>query len=153
MEIKGHNDHPRIDQYASLVLDKKIKNSQPWCGYFVGFVLLEAGLHDKIKAVKTKGRAQEWFNDKRKIVWKNGQEVRINRPPQTGDLVGYKFRSGRISHIGIIIEWDDTKSYFISIEGNTSWRNAIDRDAGVNDGVRLKKRSKDSAYIVADWIG
>ena len=106
----------------------------------------------KIEKVKVKGRAQDWFSDKRKIVWKHGQNVQLNRPPQMGDLVGYRFRSGRISHVGIIVEWEETKGYYISVEGNTSWRNAIDRDSGTNDGVRLKKRLKETAYIVADWI-
>ncbi len=94
--------------------------------------------------------AAAWFADRSRVVWKNGHNTRLGRSPRPGDLVGYQNKSGRIYHVGIVVEWHN--DYFISIEGNTSWKQAIERDSSKNDGVRKKRRRTSQAYIVCDLI-
>jgi hypothetical protein len=76
----------------------------------------------------------------------------FGKVPQCGDVVGYIFKSGVISHVGIIIEWNEDGGYFISVEGNTSNANSVSRDNNINDGVRLKKRQISLAWVVSNII-
>lgn len=95
--------------------------------------------------------AASWFDNPKRVVWRDGRNTRLGRPPRPGDLVGYRNKSGRIYHVGIIVSWDDN-GRFVSIEGNTSWRQTVERDSSVNDGVRRKNRRQSQAYIVCDLI-
>lgn len=151
-ELNDRNDGPQIDKYVSKVKGRKTTNTEPWCGYFVGWVMLMANVPNA-RDNKAMALAASWFASKTKIVWRKGKNLKLFQPPQPGDLVGYINKKGRIYHIGIIVEWKDEANYYVSIEGNTSWRQTIDRDASRSDGVRIKKRQKDQAYVVANWVG
>jgi hypothetical protein len=149
LEKGGNNKGTRIDYYRSICMGKTIKNqSDPWCGYFVGFVYRFCGF---VPNVRFMPRARDWFADSKKIVWrKNFQYGVIKRKPQAGDLIGYKFRSGAIGHIEILLEWHE--DYFLAIGGNTSASSTVYRDADKLDGVRLKKRKTETAYMIANHI-
>lgn len=149
VEKGGNNKGARIDQYRSVVLNKTIKNySDPWCGYFVGYVFKTCNVPT---SVKYSPRARDWFQDKSKIVWrKNFQYGITKKKPQKGDLIGYVFNSGAIGHIEILYEWHE--DFFYSIGGNTSTAKNVYRDADKSDGVWRKKRPVAMAYIIANHI-
>lgn len=149
LETGGNNRGQRIDYYRSICTGRTIKNgSDAWCGYFAGSVFVNCGMKPKVNFMP---RARDWFNDPKTIVWrKNYQYSVIKKKPQKGDLIGYKFRAGNIGHVEILVSWHD--DYFIAIGGNTSASNTVYRDADKLDGVRLKKRSTETAYIIANHI-
>ncbi|GAB2585678.1 CHAP domain-containing protein [Spirosoma areae] len=149
-EIRGHNDSPRIDEYRSLTLNKKVKGwRDAWCAYYVAWCYKTGG--GKIpKTCKNPAQAAQWFLDNKAYVYSKRKIV--PGKPRPGDVVGYRFRSGRISHIGIIVEWPDGKDYYISMEGNTGTSSTVYRDNNRNDAVRMKRRPKAMAYLVASTL-
>lgn len=151
VETGGNNRGKRIDEYRSVSLGKTVKGyADPWCGYFASFVYKTCNI--AYKAVFSP-RARDWFTDRKLYVYqKNFKGSVINKKPQPGDVVGYKFNAGNIGHIEILVEWNEEKGYFLAIGGNTSNKNSVYRDADKNDGVRLKKRDISMAYVVANHI-
>ncbi|MFD2521379.1 C40 family peptidase [Emticicia soli] len=148
LEIGGNNRGQRIDFYRSICLGRTVKNySDPWCGYFVGYVYNTC----KVKHyAKFAPRARDWFTNPSLIVYKKNFKTGIGKEPKSGDLVGYRFTGGEIGHIEILVEWG--KDYIITIGGNTSNSNTVYRDTNSRDGVRKKKRSISSVYAVANHI-
>lgn len=143
-----------IDKYRSVALDRKISGfTDPWCAYFIGYIYKSYGINTK--KVLGKGyiaKAADWFKDKNRIVFHRGIGYRKRERPKAGDVVGYKFTSGRISHVGILIEWNEIGGYALIVEGNTTQKNSVTRDENKNDCVRLKKRPISMIYIVSNII-
>lgn len=150
LETGGNNKGQRIDFYRSVSTGKTIKGySDAWCGYFVSYVFNTCKI--PTNGVKFPPRARDWFFDPKYIVWqKNRQYSIIKKKPQKGCLIGYKFKAGNIGHIEILDEWKE--DHFTSIGGNTSNKGSVYRDANSQDGVRYKKRSIETAYIISDYI-
>lgn len=148
------NRGKQIDKFRSIALDRKISGAtDPWCAYFIGYVFKSYGL--KTKQLVGNGyisRASDWFKNKDKIIFQKGIGYRSRRRPKAGDVVGYKFTSGRISHIGILVEWNEIDGYALVVEGNTTPRNSVTRDENKNDCVRLKKRPISMIYIVSNVL-
>jgi len=94
-----------------------------WCASFVSFCYKEAGYHAPYSAY-----SPDFF--KRNLV--PFSDIKRN------DAVGFYFSSkGRIAHIGLI---EGSKgNYIVTVEGNTSGDDKIDRNGG---GVYRKYRSK-----------
>lgn len=151
VEKGGNNRGKRIDEYRSIALGRTVKNyADPWCGYFASFVYKSCQIAYK---AAYSPRARDWFADRKLYVYqKNFKGSVIKRKPQAGDVIGYKFTAGNIGHIEILVEWNEEAGYFLAIGGNTSNKNSVYRDADSKDGVRLKKRSLDLAYVVANHI-
>lgn len=151
LETGGNNKGARIDQYRSVSLSKNVKGySDPWCAYFVSFVYRTCKIPYK---VTYSPRAREWFQDSKKIVWRrNFQYSVIAKKPRPGDLIGYMFNSGTIGHIEVLYDWKPESGYFVAIGGNTSNSGSVLRDANSQDGVRLKKRKIETAYIIANHV-
>ncbi|GAB4049432.1 hypothetical protein GCM10028810_39760 [Spirosoma litoris] len=149
-EIKGNNDAPRIDDYRSTTLGRKVKGwRDPWCAYYVCWAYKTNGA--KIPPTcKNPAQAAQWFNDPKRFVY--SKRKILPGKPRPGDVVGYRFKSGSISHIGIIVEWPDGKDYYISMEGNTGTSSTVYRDNNRNDAVRMKRRPKSLAYVVASTL-
>ena len=150
LEEKGVNNYgQRIDHYRSIVYNKKVSKMQdPWCGYFVGYVLKTCGLDTK--HVSFLGRARDYFQKEHKIVYRKNFKYGVIKPTiKGGYLVGYMFNSGTIGHVGIVETWNWNTNEFTAIEGNTSNLNTVYRDANKRDGVRLKRRKISSAYIIS----
>lgn len=150
----GTNRGKIIDKYRSIALDKKIVGyTDPWCAYFIAYIYKSSGIDTK--QIFKKGyvsRAADWFQSPSNYVYKKGIGYLSKKKPQKGDLVGYKFSSGRISHIGILIEWNQVEGYALVVEGNTTPRNSVTRDENHNDCVRLKKRPISLIYIVTNVL-
>jgi hypothetical protein len=146
----GHNRGQRIDFYRSVSLGHGVKNySDPWCGYFADYVYKSCN----IKTVKYAPRAANWFTDSKKMVYRaNFKGSILQKQPQAGDVIGYKFRAGNIGHIEILKEWNFDEDYFISIGGNTSNKLSVYRDANTNDGVREKRRDISAAFTIHNLI-
>lgn len=150
LEEKGVNNYgQRIDVYRSAVYNKKVSKMQdPWCGYFVGYVLKTCGV--ETKHVTFLGRARDYFKTENKIVFRKNFKYGVIKPTiKGGYLVGYMFNSGTIGHVGIVETWNWNTNEFTAIEGNTSNLNTVYRDANKRDGVRLKRRKIASAYIIS----
>ncbi|GAB3519529.1 hypothetical protein [Emticicia fontis] len=151
VETGGNNKGARIDHYRSIALGKTVRNySDAWCAYFVTFVYKSCRIPFQVAFTP---RAREWFQDSKRIIYRKNFQYGIIKPkPQKGDLIGYMFKSGTIGHIEILYDWQPDKGYFIAIGGNTSNSGSVLRDANNQDGVRLKKRNLDTAYIIANHI-
>lgn len=150
LEEKGINNYgKRIDYYRSICLNKTVSGkTDAWCGYFVGAMLKNCNINTS--HVNFLGRARDYFADASKIVYRKNFKYGVIKPTiHRGYLVGYMFKSGAIGHIGIIESWRWDTNNFDAIEGNTSNLNSVYRDANRLDGVRLKRRSINTAYIVS----
>ncbi|GAB3999502.1 hypothetical protein GCM10028807_49920 [Spirosoma daeguense] len=149
-EIRGNNDAPRIDDYRSATVGRKVKGwVDPWCAYYVTWCYKTGG--GKLpKTCKNPAQAASWFLDAKAYVY--SKRKILPRKPRPGDVVGYRFRSGKISHIGIIVEWPDKGDYYYAVEGNTGTSANVYRDNNKNDAVRLKRRPKSMAYVVASTL-
>ncbi len=149
VEHGGNNRGKKIDFYRSIALGKTVKNySDAWCGYFVAYVYRMAKVNFK---VGFSPRARDWFTDESKIVWRRNFKYGLFQPkPQRGDVIGYVFRAGTIGHIEILAEWKE--KYFLSIGGNTSNSNTVYRDNNNIDGVKYKKRLRNTAYVISNHI-
>ncbi|WP_188765618.1 CHAP domain-containing protein [Emticicia aquatilis] len=143
-----------IDKYRSVALDRKISGyTDPWCAYFIGYIYKSYGIDTKkVLGNGYIARAADWFKNKNRIVYQKGIGYQRKRKPKAGDVVGYKFTSGRISHVGILIEWNELDGYALVVEGNTTPRNSVTRDENKNDCVRLKKRPISMIYVVSNII-
>lgn len=151
LETGGNNRGQRIDFFRSVSLNRKVSNySDPWCGYFVSYVYKTCQInHD----VRFSPRAADWFTNPKRMVYKaNFKGSILDRQPQEGDVIGYKFKAGTIGHIEILKEWHYDDDYFISIGGNTSNKLSVYRDANSADGVREKRRDISAAYTIHNFI-
>ena len=130
----GFNAGPDVEKYLRLV------GSPPrsaWCSCFVSWCLRGGGVF-----TARFGRARDWF-DKRHIVWARGRGA----APQPGDVVGYEWDAGHVSHVELLEQWGAGPTP-VTIGGNT-------RGAGRSregDGVFRCWRDKRQITYAADVI-
>lgn len=88
---------------------------EPWCAMFVSWVFYFCGVPLKISTSKGYSYCPSgvaWF--KSHGLWRSSYRS------QTGDVVFFNFSGGsEAEHTGIVLHNDPTKSYIITIEGNT----------------------------------
>ncbi|WP_184134519.1 hypothetical protein [Arcicella rosea] len=142
-EETGHNDGYQIDLYRASVAKwlNAMKPKPAWCACFYYFLFYSIDVKLTIRSA----RAREYFSDK---LGSYNPNLRIERPPEFGWPVGYKFgKNAEIRHIGSVYEWNpDPKITMCRIlEGNTSSAGVtgVDRDG---DGVYIKWRPKSAIY-------
>lgn len=111
-----------------------------WCGLFCHTVFVEANVKH---GVKGPALAANWAVPKGVIIWKFGTAIKNKPPPLSSDLALFTFGSGRIRHVGIIVNWPPDGPYCYVIEGNTS--NPVNAR---QEGVFLKKRLKREMIVV-----
>ena len=89
-----------------------------WCAMYVSWVYHKAGFPlGHINDAKGFRGCQSGYNH-----WKSTGE--LTKKPSTGDIVLFSWGGRIANHVGIFIEWIDTKkTKFKSIEGNTSLTN------------------------------
>ena len=109
------------------------KQGYAWCKVFVDWLFVHAlGLDRAAELLLgwTAGvtQAYQWFRN-------NGQ---ISNTPEVGDLIIF----GDCDHIGIVIDYDESRVY--TIEGNTSGATGLVANGG---GVAQKSYSRYSSYI------
>ena len=137
-ELTNKNDGLQVERYLQSV---GLSKGYAWCGAFVNWIYQFFEISAPDKAAWTPA----WF-PKSKVKWQRGMDN--NYIPQPGDLAGFYYpRKRRIAHIALIVEWNPSKSYVVTIEGNTN--SAGSRDG---DGVYKKLRPKKSIYKVSNWI-
>lgn len=135
MREVGRNGGPAVERYIKFVGSPA---GSPWCSCFVSWVLRQGGV-----LTARFGRARDWF-DKKHIIWAGGRGA----TPQPGDVVGYTWGMGRISHVGFIERWGTGVSA-ITIEGNTGGGGALQREG---EGVYRNWRDKRQMTYVANVI-
>lgn len=155
-EPHGRNDHPRILDYHRSVSSylAKLKPIPPYCASFVYYCYSKAGL--KPTAISAPARARDWFKVDSRIVLTQ-QTLRGNRRmvkmPKRGDVVGYIFSGGNISHIEILDKIDIEEGYIYAIGANTSGSNAYNTVNREGDGVYYVRRRIKMFYRIANIVG
>lgn len=126
-----------VTKYAKEMDDLEVyngpKNGYPWCKVFIDWCMVQALGLDRAGELLhgwTAGvtQAYNWFNA-------NGQ---ISNTPEVGALIIF----GDCDHIGIVIDYDDSRVY--TIEGNTSGTIGLVANGG---SVAQKSYSRNSSYI------
>jgi hypothetical protein len=136
-ELTGHNDGDRVEEYLKSCGRKK---GDAWCAAFVTWTFKQAGI---IAVVS--GWSPSWFPSGNTIYIRGAKS---NKTPGTADVFGIWFQNlGRVAHVGFIDEWQDSKSYTITVEGNTN-----DSGSREGDGVYRKRRLKSQIYKVSRFI-
>jgi hypothetical protein len=101
----------------------------PWCGSFCNWVMAEAGV--KIHSVVSTAKGAHVFKETN----------RWSTIPTIGALAFMDFPGDnidRISHVGIVLDFEHGKDEVTLIEGNTSGPGGDQRNGGM---VMIKKRS------------
>ena len=116
------------------------QNGVSWCAIFVSWVYAQAGFPlGKIDTAKGYASCQNGY-----LHWKKTGEFTSN--PQQGDIVLFDWNhDGHADHTGIFDHWEDaTKTYFFSIEGNTS---IADNSNGGEVMYRRRNRVSVKAWV------
>ena len=151
-ERTGHNDGPEIKRVLATC---GLPEGYPYCAATVNWTFKQVGIET---GVKGPAAAANWFVDPYKIVYKKSWQ-KTGFEAKKAQVFGLWFPElGRIAHTGFIVAQYPT--YYLTFEGNTSSKGAIetdrltaqDREAGINGGFFLKKRSKSQIYIIADYL-
>lgn len=126
-EDKGANRSTNVDKWNKFA---GVPAGSFWCASFVSYCYFKAGYKAPISAW-----SPSFFSDKSHLV--NFEDIKRN------DAVGFYFKSkGRVAHIGLIEKRQG--EYVVTIEGNTSPDEKIDRNGG---GVYRKFRA---SYLLKD---
>lgn len=153
-EPRGRNDHPRILDYHRAVSTWLYKHRPvaPYCASFVWYCYTKAGVKPKIA---NPARAREWFLVSKQTVLTQ-QSLRGNRRmlklPKKGDVIGYIFYGGAISHVEILERIDLEEGYVYAIGANTSGAQAYNTVNREGDGVYYVRRSVKSFYKISDVL-
>jgi hypothetical protein len=154
-EKRGANDHPRILDYHRSVNQglTKMRPVPPYCASFVNYCYVKAGY--KPTLVPNPARARDWFRVESRTVLTQ-QTLRGNRrmiqQPKRGDVVGYIFRGGVVSHIEILDKLDMEEGYVYAIGANTSGSNAFNTVNREGDGVYYVRRRIKMFYKISTVI-
>jgi len=116
-EIRGGGSNPRVEQYHDSVGIAWAKDDVPWCGSFVGFVLLKAGYKIPAKAYRA-------------LSWKSWGKS--SHRPILGSIA-VKSRKGG-GHVTIVVGISKDGKYIYCLGGNQ------------NDAVNIK-RYRVSAFL------
>lgn len=120
-EVRGSRDNPDILRWAQIVggwtASYYKRDSIPWCGLFVAYVLIQNGIRPSPEAL----RAKAW-----KYNWPDGKEI---PGPAFGCLVVFTRTGG--GHVGFYVSED--ANYYHILGGNQS------------DAVNIQRISKQRA--------
>lgn len=125
----------------------------PYCASFVHYCFIKAGV--KPSGVPNPARARDWFRIESRTVLTQ-QTLRGNRRmiemPKRGNVVGYIFSGGNISHVEILDKIDIEEGYIYAIGANTSGANAYNAVNRDGDGVYYVRRRIKMFYKIADIL-
>ncbi|UHG90103.1 hypothetical protein [Spirosoma oryzicola] len=110
-----------------------------YCGLFCHHVFVTASVKHGVKGPAI---AANWSLPASVIVWRNNRPIN-GRVPLAGDLALFRFKSKRINHVEVIVNWPSNENYCWVIGGNTSNPN------GSGEGVFLKQRLKSEMIVVS----
>jgi hypothetical protein len=153
VEPRGKNDHPCILIYHQSVNGylSKMRPVQPYCASFVWYCYSMAGY--KPTKIDNPARARDWFREPGRIVLTQ-QSLRGNRRmmkmPQRGDVVGYIFYGGAISHVEILDKIDLDEGWLWAIGANTSNVQAANSVNREGQGVYYVKRKIKMLHAISD---
>lgn len=153
MTEKGHNNNPKILEFHRSVNSSlaKIRPVPPYCASFVWWCFQRAGV--KPTRIKNPARARDWFAAKDRIVLTQ-QTLRGNQRmmklPEKGDVIGYVFSGGTISHVEIFERFDLDNGWVWAVGGNTSARQSATSVNREGEGVFYVKRKLKMVYAIAN---
>lgn len=140
-ELTGHNDGIDVEKYLTFVNRYK---GDSWCAAFTSWNLNAIGV---TAPPNPKSAWSPSFSLQPYVVWSQDLvKKRLDKPISPGDCFTLYYPSlGRVGHVGFIIE--ETKNYFITIEGNTGLSGSRD-----GSGVHKYKRPKNKVYKITNYI-
>ena len=150
---KGHNKNPKIIEFHQSVNRNlaKIRPVPPYCASFVWWCFQQAGI--KPTRINNPARARDWFAAKDRIVLTQ-QTLRGNRRmmklPEKGDVIGYVFSGGAISHVEIFERFDLENGWVWAVGGNTSARQSATSVNREGEGVFYVRRKLKMVYAIAN---
>lgn len=111
-EKKGRGSHPRLQHYFDLLSKKGVvrgaNDDDPWCGYYVGGIMLESGL----PIPDAPGMARSWLK------W----GVKIDTPKRGCVVIFERPGSPTSGHVGIVTAINKAKTHIRVLGGNQNDR-------------------------------
>ena len=91
-------------------------DGQPWCAMFVSWAADQAGLlNDTVPRHASTALGVQAYKEKGLYATRNSDYI-----PKEGDAVYFRNKSGRISHVGIVVAYDQETNRVYTVEGNTN---------------------------------
>lgn len=141
-EVGGNNYGKRVEEYQRIGSGGVVDGGQPWCQYFMNWLLMNATLKKGIDYLcPTSGYTPFWIN------WGKQNKLTEINPAMSEIEIGdfmYVYSSVRKSakHVALVIA--KKKSSVITIEGNTN-------PGGGSDGFGVFQRERPQPWAVVKW--
>jgi len=141
-EAGGNNYGDRVEEYQKIGSNNEVDGGQPWCQYFMNWLMIMACEAFNIKYKGTySGYTPFWIN------WGKEKKICIINPKMENIEVGdfmYVYSSARKSakHVALVI--GKSGNNVITIEGNTN-------PGGGADGFGVFKRERPCPWAVVKW--
>ena len=143
VEHGGNNYGKRVEEYQSVGSNSEVDGGQPWCQYFMNWLLIRACQSNNTKyKLHYSGYTPFWVNygKEKKITLINPKMEEI----EVGDFM-YVYSASRnnAKHVALIIA-KNTNGTVTTIEGNTN-------DGGGSDGFGVFQRVRPRPWAVVKW--
>lgn len=121
-----------------MLAKHKYPKGTPYCGIFVGNAYQLANL----APVKSYAVANEWYKQRIEEMLRHGIR-KTNGKPVPGDIVCFQFWGTKITHVEMLLSFDDFSDYIYTIGANTS--DPLNRK---RQGIFIKRRRKSECFIL-----